>query len=230
MTKIFSVRTARLTFSMALAGLLLAALPGAALAQSVALAGMMGNKALLVIDGGTPKWLAPGQTHRNVKVLSTGGDQAVLELNGNRMTLRIGDAPVSLGAGGGPGTASGQGNKIVLSAGSGGHFMTSGQINGKVAQFIVDTGATSISMTVADAERLGVDYKSGRRTPLSTANGTVLGWQTQLSSVRVGDVEVFNVEAVVSSGETPFILLGNSFLTRFQMNRTDDQMTLIKRF
>jgi aspartyl protease family protein len=226
----FIVRTIRLAFSTALASLLLAALPGAALAQSVALAGMLGNKALLVIDGDPPKWLAPGQTHRNVKVLSTSDDQAVLELNGNRMTLRIGDAPVSLGAGGGPGTASGQGNKIVLTAGSGGHFMTSGQINGKAVQFIVDTGATSVSMTVADAERLGLDYKSGRRTPLITANGTVLGWQTQLSSVRVGDVEVFNVEAVVSAGDTPYLLLGNSFLTRFQMNRSNDQMTLIKRF
>ena len=208
----------------------LAWLPGNATAQNVALAGMLGNKALLVIDGAAPKSMAPGQTHLNLRVVSTSGDQAVLELNGKRMTLRVGDTPVSVGAGGGPGKAAGQGSKIVLSAGSGGHFMTSGQINGRAAQFMVDTGATSVSMTVADAERLGVDYKSGRRTQLSTANGVVIGWQIQLTSVRVGDVEVFNVEAVVASRDMPFILLGNSFLTRFQMLRTNDEMTLVKRF
>ena len=58
----------------------------------------------------------------------------------------------------------------------------------------------------------------------------VIGWQIQLTSVRVGDVEVFNVEAVVASRDMPFILLGNSFLTRFQMLRTNDEMTLVKRF
>ena len=163
----------------------------------------------------------------DVKVISTSGDQAVLELNGKRHTLRVGDAPVSVGAGSGGG---GKGNRIVLNAGSGGHFMTAGQINGKAAQFMVDTGATSISMTVNDAERLGLDYKSGQRVQLSTANGVIVGWRTSLASVRVGDVEVFNVDAVVASRDMPFMLLGNSFLTRFQMLRENEQMILVKRY
>jgi len=57
-----------------------------------------------------------------------------------------------------------------------------------------------------------------------------MGWQTSLASVRVGDVEVFNVPAVVAAREMPFILLGNSFLTRFQMNRNNDEMVLTRRF
>ena len=199
-------------------------------AQSVALAGMLGSKALLVVNGGAPKSVAAGETHQGVKVVSTTGELAVLELSGKRHTLRVGDAPVSVGAGGGAGAQAGQGNKIVLMAGSGGHFMTPGQINGKAAQFLVDTGATAISMTVADAERMGVDYKSGQRVQLHTANGVVIGWRTSLASVRVGDVEVFNVDAVVAARDMPFLLLGNSFLTRFQMLRENDQMTLIKRF
>lgn len=208
----------------------LALLPGAALAQSVALAGMLGNKALLVIDGAAPKILAPGQTHEGVKVVSTTGDQAVVEMSGKRHALRIGEAPISSGAGGGTGAQAGQGSRIVLTAGSGGHFMTQGQVNGKTAQFIVDTGASAVSMTVTDAERMGVDYKSGRPVQLTTANGTIVGWQTSLNSVRVGDVEVFNVPAVVAAREMPFILLGNSFLTRFQMNRTNDEMVLTRRY
>lgn len=213
-----------------LVGMAVMLLAPGALAQSVALAGMLGSKALLVVNGGTPKSVAAGETHLDVKVISTSGDQAVLELNGKRHTLRVGDAPVSVGAGGASGGGAGKGNRIVLSAGSGGHFMTPGQINGKAAQFLVDTGATAISMTVADAERIGVDYKSGQRIQLSTANGVVQGWRTMLSSVRVGDVEVFNVDAVVAARDMPFMLLGNSFLTRFQMIRENDQMTLVKRF
>jgi len=47
--------------------------------------------------------------------------------------------------------------------------------------------------------------------------------------VRIGDVEVHNVEATVSRGEMPFVLLGNSFLTRFQMKRENDMLTLERR-
>jgi aspartyl protease family protein len=214
------------------AGLLLAfaLLTGAAQAQTVGLAGMLGNKALLIVDGGPPKTVAPGETHQGVKVVSTSGDQAVVDLGGKRHSLRIGDAPMSVGAGGGPGTQAGQGSRIVLTAGSGGHFMTQGQINGKMAQFLVDTGASAVSMSLADAERMGIDYKSGRPVQLTTANGVIIGWQTTLASVRVGDVEVFNVPAVVAAREMPFILLGNSFLTRFQMNRTNEEMVLTRRF
>ncbi|HYW58103.1 MAG TPA: retropepsin-like aspartic protease [Polaromonas sp.] len=208
----------------------LACLTPAAWAQSVALAGMLGNKALLVVNGAAPKSVAAGQTHMDVKVISTSGDQAVLELNGKRHTLRVGDAPVSVGAGGGAGGGSGKGTRIVLTAGTGGHFMTQGQINGNAVQFLVDTGATSISMTAADAERLGVNYRTGTRVQLSTANGVIEGWRVTLDSVRVGDVEVFGVAAVVANREMPFLLLGNSFLTRFQMIRENDQLTLIKRF
>jgi aspartyl protease family protein len=211
----------------------LAAFSGMAHAQSVALAGMLGNKALLVVNGAPPKSVAVGEKHMEVKVISTSGDQAVLELNGKRHTLRVGDAPVSVGAGGGSGGEAGKGrggNRIVLTAGTGGHFLTPGQINGRTVQFLVDTGATSISMTVTDAERMGLAYTSGQRVQLSTANGVVPGWRISLASVRVGDVEVFNVDAVVAARDMPFLLLGNSFLTRFQMIRENDQLTLVKRF
>jgi len=210
--------------------LALALLHGAAQAQTVGLAGVLGNKALLIVDGGPPKTVAPGETHQGVKVISTSGDQAVVEMAGARHALRMGEAPMSVGAGGGPGTQAGQGSRIVLTAGSGGHFMTQGQINGKMAQFMVDTGASAVSMSITDADRMGIDYKSGRPVQLSTANGSIMGWQTSLASVRVGDVEVFNVPAVVAPREMPFILLGNSFLTRFQMNRTNEEMVLTRRF
>ena len=76
--------------------------------------------------------VAPGETHQGVKVVSTSGDQAVVEMGGKRHTLRIGEAPASVGGKGG-GQASG--SRIVLTAGSGGHFMAQGAINGRAVQF-----------------------------------------------------------------------------------------------
>ena len=198
----------------------------AAGAQSVALQGMLGNKALLIVDGSAPRSVAPGDTHQGVKVVSTSGDQATLEINGKRHTLRVGDAPASVGGG----LSSHRGTKIVLTAASGGHFLTQGAINGRAVQFMVDTGATLVGMGVSDAERLGLNYKTGQLGYAGTANGTVAAWRMTLASVRIGDVEVHNVEALVTPHPMPYILLGNSFLTRFQMKRDNDQMVLERRF
>jgi len=201
-------------------------LVGAAVAQSVGLSGMLGGKALVIVDGSAPKSVAPGETFKGVKVVSTQGDQAVLEIAGKRHTLRVGDAPASVGSGG---AGDAGGNRVVLSAGSGGHFFTQGQINGQSVQLVVDTGASVVSLSAADAQRIGLNYQNGQPTRLSTANGVIPAWRVKLGSLRVGDVVVYDVDAVVSSGAMPYVLLGNSFLSRFQMTRTNDQMVLDKR-
>ena len=209
---------------------LLIALPLAvgqsALAQTVTLSGMLGSKALLIVDGNAPKGVAIGESYRGVKIVSTQGDQATLEIAGKRHTLRVGEAPASVGGGG----ADAGGTKIVLSASSGGHFVTQGQINGRAVQLVVDTGATMVSLSVAEAERVGLKYQTGQAVQMSTANGVIPGWRLKLASMRVGDVTVYDVDAIVSSGAMPYVLLGNSFLARFQMTRTNDQMVLEKRY
>jgi aspartyl protease family protein len=197
-------------------------------AQTVGLSGMLGGKALIIVDGGAPKAVAPGDSHKGVKIVSTQGDHALVEIEGQRHTLRVGEAPASVGAT--AGSAAPSGNRIVLAAGGGGHFFTLGQINGKSTQMVVDTGATSVAMSVAEAQRLGVEYRSGQPIQMSTANGVIQGWIVSLSSVRVGDVVVHGVEAAVSAGAMPYVLLGNSFLTRFQMTRNNDQMVLERRY
>lgn len=196
-------------------------------AESVALVGMLGSKALLVVNGSAPKTVAAGETHQGVRVISTDGEQATVEQSGKRVTLRVGEAPVNLG---GLSASAGRGTRIVLVAGSGGHFMTPGQINGKAVQFMVDTGATSVAMSGADAERAGISFRNGQAINMSTANGIAPGFRIKLNSVRIGDVEVFDVDAVVTPQAMPYMLLGNSFLTRFQMVRENDQMTLVKRY
>lgn len=203
---------------------LAAALPASA--QSVAMTGSMGSKALLVIDGGAPKALAAGETHRGVKVVAVRADQVTVEVGGKRQTIDLGGAPVSIGGGGG----AGGGTQIVLTATSGGHFITSGSINGRATQFMVDTGATSVAIGADEARRMGINYEQGERGHGSTANGVIPIWRVTLKSLRIQDVEVYGVDAVVVPAGMPHVLLGNSFLTRFQMKRENDMLTLTRRF
>ena len=201
------------------------ALPDAARAQSVALQGMLGTRALLMVDGGAPKSVAVGDMHQGVKVLSTTGDAAVVEVAGQRVTLRLGDSPASVGSRGAASSG-----RIVLTADGSGHFMGQGNINGRAVQFMVDTGASAVGLSVNDAERVGLDYRAGQPVRVATANGATQGWRLKLRSIRLGDVEVYEVDAVVTPQAMPYVLLGNSYLTRFQMKRDNDQMTLERRY
>ncbi|MBC7468154.1 MAG: TIGR02281 family clan AA aspartic protease [Ramlibacter sp.] len=187
---------------------------------------MLGTKALLVIDGGAPRSVAPGESLQGVKVVSTSGDQAVVEIKGRQHTLRIGDSQVSIGSSG-PGA---RGTRIVMTAGSNGHFLTSGTINGRAVQFMVDTGASVVGLGVSEAERVGLNYKSGQPVRMQTANGMSPAWLVKLASVRIGDVEIYDIDAVVGTQSMPFVLLGNSFLSRFQMRRDNEQMVLERRY
>ncbi|MBP6223575.1 MAG: retroviral-like aspartic protease family protein [Rhizobacter sp.] len=184
----------------------------------------MGDKALLVIDG-TPRTLATGTSQSGVRLVSVNPGAAVIEVGGKRQTLTLGGSPVSLGGA----NSEGGGEQIVLTAGLGGHFITGGSINGKPVEFMVDTGATTVAMSAAEADRIGLKYKDGPRMTGNTANGQVTGYRASLNSVRIGDVQVYNVEAAILPLPMPHILLGNSFLTRFQMRRENDRMTLDKR-
>ena len=200
----------------------------AAQADSVMLTGTIGNRAILVVNGGAPKTVAVGEKLQNVRLLSLQDGQAVVESAGQRIALRM-DSPVSVGGSGGSGAASG--SRIVLNADSRGHFMASGAINGRSGvSFMLDTGATTVAMSVADATRIGLDYQKGTPVRMNTANGVAMGYRLRLDSVRVGDVEVRDIDAIVSQQPMPFVLLGNSFINRFSMRRDAEQMVLERRF
>jgi aspartyl protease family protein len=199
---------------------------GAAAAQSVSMSGSMGStKALLMIDG-APRMVAVGSTVQGVRLISTGPHSSVVEIAGKRVTLELGAAQVDLAGADSPGN----GSRIVMTAGYGGHFMSNGTINGRAVRFMVDTGATTIAMSEREAVRLGLKFQEGQRGMVGTANGRVTVYGVKLNTVGVGDVTVTNVEAVVMPSDMPYILLGNSFLSRFQMTRHNDIMTLERRY
>jgi aspartyl protease family protein len=213
-------------FLSVLCALVLSASATCVQAQTVSMSGSLGDKALLVING-TPRTVAVGNTVQGVRLVSVVGNQSVVEVGGQRITLNMGAGQVNLG--GAAGSAGGA-TRIVLSAGEGGHFFSLGLINGKTVRFIVDTGATAVSMSQGTAEHLGLDFRKGQMGYTQTANGATPVYLIRLDAVRLGEVVVYGVEAVVSPASMDVVLLGNSFLSRFQMRRENDILTLDKRY
>jgi aspartyl protease family protein len=201
------------------------AFSSSSLAQSVTLAGSMGNKALLVIDG-QAHTLAPGQSAAGVTLLQFADGQALVQRGGGTATLRLGAAPAKLSNT--PNAPTGA-QEIVLPVGLGGHFMSGGAINGRTVQFMVDTGATVVALSQTEAERIGLAWRDAPRAVTQTANGPVPVHRINLNAVRVGEVEVANVDAIVMPAQMPYVLLGNSFLGRFQMRRDNDLLRLERR-
>lgn len=202
-------------------------LPLAAPAADVNVIGLFSGKAVLVIDGGKPRTMAAGDiSPEGVRLISATSEAAVVEIGGRRQTLAPGQNGYAAAAHRDSKAAS-----VILTADSRGHFVTTGTINGNTLQFLVDTGATAITLSSSDARRLGINYLAGSRSHTQTANGVVSVYKVKLDSVRLGDITVNNVDAVVIEGDAlPVALLGMSFLNRMEMKRDGLTMTLIKRY
>lgn len=201
----------------------LALLASAAHAADIAVVGLFPGKAVLVVDGGPPKTFAVGSmVTPGVKLLAATESTATVVVNDKKQTIAIGQH-VNRSAPAGP-------TSVVLQANGQGHFMVQGQINGGAIQMLVDTGATMIAFSEADAQRLGVNYKAGQPGRVNTANGSVPVYRVKLDTVKIGSIELNQVDAVVQQAGLPFALLGMSFLNRMEMRRDGEKMTLTKRF
>lgn len=218
-------RRTALGMPLVLAGLFVSVAPPAR-AQGVALAGQIGRrKALLLIDG-QPLTLAVGEARQGVRLRALGDGSAEVEIGGRVSVLNQGDAPLRLD-GDAPRTGAAAGaREVVLPMGPGGHFLGSGAINGRAVRFMVDTGASVVALSAAEAARIGVDMDAAVPVAIGTANGTVMGRRVTLSAVTLGEVTVANVAAVVTPAPMAHVLLGNSFLQRFQLRRDNDVMRL----
>jgi aspartyl protease family protein len=195
-------------------------------ANDISVAALFTGKAVLVINGGAPRTVSVGQTTpEGIRLISADSSSAVIELQGKRQTLTLGSSGRFAGGGG---SASGS---VTLAPDARGHYMTLGQINGGTVQFLVDTGATAIAIPSADARRLGINYLNGQRGYTETANGRATAYRITLDTVTVGGITLHSVEAVVLEGNGLNVaLLGMTFLSRTEMKRDGQSMTLVKRF
>jgi len=209
-------------FSLSLAALAAFGMP--ALAADVTLVGLIGAKAIVVIDGSAPRTLAPGQkTAEGVVLLGTEKDAANFEIDGKKKTLRMGQAYSAAARAGR--------QNVILNADARGHFVTMGSINGGSVRFLVDTGATFVTLPATEAKRLGINYLQGQRGQMHTPNGVVQVYRVMLDTVRIGDIEINRVDAVVNANDAMGVtLLGMSFLNRMEMKRDGQSMTLTRRF
>jgi aspartyl protease family protein len=99
-----------------------------------------------------------------------------------------------------------------------GHFIARTEVNGMVMTMLVDTGASTVVLRPADAQRLGIDVDRLRYTvPVQTANGTTYAASVRLKTLSVGPIRMTEVEALVSKpGALKDSLLGMTFLNRLR--------------
>jgi aspartyl protease family protein len=196
---------------------------GPAAAADVNVVGLFGAKAVVSINGGQPRTLSVGQkTSEGVALVAVDRDAATFEIDGKRRTLRMGQAYSAPGGGGS--------QRTVLRADGRGHFLADGQVNGAAARFLVDTGATLIALPTAEAKRMGISYLNAPQGVVNTANGSAVAYRVKLDTVRIGEITINNVDAVVIDGGLHIALLGMSFLNRTEMTRDGETMVLTKRF
>lgn len=207
---------------LAAAVVLLCSLPCAANEVHV-VAVTPGRSASLVIDGGAPLTVMVGETTEGVTLVSADSDGATVSVHGVTQTLPLEVyEPAAVG-----GVAIG--NTIKVSADPSGHFITKGAVNGRSVRFLVDTGASLTTLSRAQAKQIGLRYRHGSPAQAATANGMVDGWLVELDSVRVGNVTVRSVDAMIVNADLSIGLLGMSFLDKFDMDRQGSTLVLRRR-
>ena len=192
--------------------------------DSVRAVALFTGKAMLQIDGENVL-LRKGETRSGVTLIKANGREAVIRIGrGKPQTLELNGRVAH-------GFRKPQRRKLTVYSGPNGMFQLKGRINGRPTRFLLDTGATFVALSSADAERLKLPYKTGQADVIQTANSLAPVWRIRLSSVRVGDIEVPNVEAVVLQGNRPTTpLLGMSFLEHVRLQRNGAAMVLEQKY
>ncbi len=177
--------------------------------------GLFKGKAIVQIDGKQRLLTVGEKSPEGVILISANSREAILEIEGERNTYTIG-AHIS-----GKFNKPKSGTISTIAPDSNGMYWANGSINGFQVSFVVDTGATLIAMNRHQARRIGLNYKlEGRVSSANTASGVSKIYIINLDKVKVGDIELKNVEGAVHDSDFPkIILLGNSFLNRVSMKR-----------
>jgi len=195
------------------------------LPRQVVLQGILGSKALLLVDG-KRIMLAVGQAKKSgIRVLRIAPEHVEVSIDGLPRRLRLGDSNAV--------TTPFKTRKFVMVTiprDKHGMYSTVGSINGLPVGFLVDTGATTIAMNAQQATRLGIDFRViGEPTFVGTASGVTKAYRVTLKVVSVGDITLRNIVAVVIDGGFPVqVLLGMSFLSQLEMRHEGELLRLKK--
>lgn len=188
--------------------------------------GLFTDKAVVMINGGAPKTLSVGQTSDGVKLIAANSQSATLEIEGKTRQLSMGQAATVAASSG-----SASSPTVTLYANVQGHFVSECKINGATLKFLLDTGATHVTLNSGDAQFAKIDYKRGKLIQVATANGVVSAYSVTIANLKIGNISLSQVAATVLEGGSPsVVLLGMSALNRLEMKRQDIALTLTKKY
>ncbi|MEH6493933.1 retropepsin-like aspartic protease family protein [Halopseudomonas sp.] len=201
-------------------------LSGVASAEPVVrVVGLFANAAVVNIDGQRHMLRAGKPGPQGVTLISADSKSATISINGQRRQYGLQREYTE-------GFAERDTQQVSIARGDGGHFIAQGSINGHNVQFMVDTGATSVAMNAFQARRLGIDFLvSGTEVRANTASANVKAYRVQLDRVKVGDIELRDVQGLVLEGSFPTdVLLGMSWLSRVRMDDQGSSLVLERKF
>lgn len=199
-------------------------LPCTLAAADIRAVALFKDQAMISVDG-KQVLIRVGETSpEGVTLVRANSREAVIRFGEEEHTLKVGTGRIT-----GTFTERSAG-RLLLYPDSRGHYFTRGRINGVEVNFLLDTGATYISMEVEQARRIGLDYTRGERSMSQTAAGIVPVYVILLDRVRINGVEKRNIRASVSPNTgLNTILLGNSFLNLFTLRRESDFLELVEK-
>ncbi len=121
--------------------------------------------------------------------------------------------------------SSGDVRQVVLKRNRQGHYVTTGYINGSKLEFLLDTGATDISIPEHIADRLGL--KKLYPIEISTANGIARAYGTKIKTANIGKIMLSDLNANINPNvDDDTVLLGMNFLKRIEFTQRGDTLTL----
>ena len=208
-------------------GLLLCSLSLAATAvDKLVINGLFQNKAIVTIEGKQRVLKQGTPSPEGVLLIKSNSERAVIEINGERDTYKL---STQIGSSFKNTTSS---RSILIAPDAGGMYIINGAINGASVNFVVDTGASAVSMNSNVAKRLGIDYKlTGKESVSYTASGKDRIYIINLKRVRIGEIELRNITGAVHEGNFPVItLLGMSFLGKLDIKREGRLLELKKKY
>lgn len=197
-------------------------------ASNIGVVGLLPGKAILVVDGAPPKTYKAGdKIDSETQLLDANRDGATLLINGKKRVLGM-NSQYAINSS----SSESQSQTLTLKAAERGHFFIKVGINNQPLEIrmLIDTGATLVTIPAELANRLGIPYQTGRRGISNTANGQVASYLIKLDTLKLGGIELNQVDAAVQETGLDLPLLGMSALNRLDIKQSGDQMNLSKRY
>lgn len=186
--------------------------------------GLFANQAVVEVNGQQHLLKVGKTTPEGIKLIAANSNEAVLEIKGKQQTFPLGNR-VSAQFSAAPAQPA-----VSLWPNKGMYF-TTGTVNGFTVDFLIDTGAFSVALNSATAQRLGIDFYRGEQIGIRTASGYDVGYKVTLDYVQLDTIKIYNVAAVVIDGPEPSpALLGMSFLGQLDIQRQGERLDLLQKY